>query len=355
MKILVLGGTRFIGPPAVRRLSEAGHRVAVFHRGQSEPDLPEDVEHIHGDRRQLGDFREEFSRFGPDVVLDMRPITESDARLVMDTLRGIARRVVTISSADVYRAYDVLRRVEPGPPDPTPLREDSPLRTKLYPYRGEVPRREDDPARMMDDYDKILVERVVLGAPDLPGTSLRLPMVYGEGDYQHRNFRYLKRMADRRPAIVLEEGQAGWRTCRGYVGNVAASIALAVTDSHAAGTIYNVADRFMPTEAEHVRALGDLMDWHGEIVVVPADRMPAGLLEDGFNPEQDLTLDTSRIRDELGYVEPVSTVDALRRTITWEVEHPPEPIDPAAFNYALEDEVLAAERTVRSVPSTAPE
>ena len=37
MRILVIGGTRFIGPPAVRRLVEMGHEVTVFHRGQSVP------------------------------------------------------------------------------------------------------------------------------------------------------------------------------------------------------------------------------------------------------------------------------------------------------------------------------
>jgi nucleoside-diphosphate-sugar epimerase len=35
MKVLVVGGTNFIGPYAVRRLAEAGHEVAVFHRGRT--------------------------------------------------------------------------------------------------------------------------------------------------------------------------------------------------------------------------------------------------------------------------------------------------------------------------------
>ena len=56
-----------------------------------------------------------------------------------------------------------------------------------------------------EEYDKIPVEREILGDPDLPGTVLRLPMVYGPGDPLHRFFPTLKRMDDRRPAILFEE------------------------------------------------------------------------------------------------------------------------------------------------------
>jgi nucleoside-diphosphate-sugar epimerase len=47
-----------------------------------------------------------------------------------------------------------------------------------------------------------------MGTAGLPGTVLRLPTVYGPGDYQHRLFEYLKRMDDGRPAILLGEGVA---------------------------------------------------------------------------------------------------------------------------------------------------
>ena len=39
MRILVLGGTRFLGPPVVRQLIERGHDVTMFHRGTREPSL----------------------------------------------------------------------------------------------------------------------------------------------------------------------------------------------------------------------------------------------------------------------------------------------------------------------------
>ena len=103
-----------------------------------------------------------------------------------------------------------------------------------------------------DDYDKILVEQAVLDQPALPATVLRLPAVYGPGDKGYRLRPYVQRMADGRPAILLAAEQARWRWTRGYVGNVAAAIALAVTDSRAAGRIYNVGDSPTPTEREWV-------------------------------------------------------------------------------------------------------
>jgi hypothetical protein len=64
--------------------------------------------------------------------------------------------VIVLSSGDVYRANDILfRRVE-GEVEPTPLTESSPLRVRLYPYRG-VP----VPAAYgvdWDDYDKTRCE-----------------------------------------------------------------------------------------------------------------------------------------------------------------------------------------------------
>ena len=52
-------------------------------------------------------------------------------------------------------------------------------------------------------------------------------------------------------------------------------------------------------------------------------------------------MDGSRIRRDLGYTEIVSLDEALRRTIDWERAHPPAHVDPAQFDYAAEDAILA--------------
>ena len=92
-----------------------------------------------------------------------------------------------------------------------------------------------------DEYDKIPVERAILGDPDLPGTVLRLPMIYGPGDHLRRFHPVLKRIDDGRRRKLLEEGMAAWRSPRGYVDNVAAALALAAVSGQAAGRVYNVA------------------------------------------------------------------------------------------------------------------
>lgn len=330
MRILVIGGTNFIGPPTVRRLAEAGHEVTVFHRGQTKGTLPDGVGFIEGDRRRLEDHADELRRLAPGVVLDMIPMNKRDARGVADVFRGVAGRVVAISSGDVYRAYDIVRGLHPGPPDPVPLTEDAPLRERLYPY--ERPGAE--------EYEKILVERVVMGDPDLPGTVLRLPMVYGPGDYMNRVYPYLKRMDDGRRAILLEEGMASWRWTMGFVEDVAFAIALAVTDERAAGHIYNVGELDPLPYGAWIRGIGRAAGWMGEVVEVPVDDMPASLLFGG-NHSQDWVVDTGRIRRELSFAETVSREEAIWRTVEWERANPPGEVDAEEFDYAAEDAVLA--------------
>jgi nucleoside-diphosphate-sugar epimerase len=333
MRVLVIGGTNFIGPRVVQRLVAGDHEVVVFHRGQTEADLPEGVRRVEGDRQRLEEHTKELRQLTPDVVLDMIPMNERDARGLISVFRGVAGRMVAVSSIDVYRAYDIVRGLHPGPPDPTPLDEDAPLRERLYPYRREG----------SEEYEKILVERAVMGDPDIPGTILRLPAVYGPGDYQHRLFPYVKRMSDRRPAILLGEGRAQWRFTHGYVGNVAAAIALAVTNERATGHIYNVGEAAPLPWAEWVQEIRRAAGWAGKVLALPRSALPPHLAREyeGYNFDQHWVADTDRIRRELGYEESVPRDDALRRTVDWEREHPPEEVDPAEFDYAAEDDALA--------------
>lgn len=354
MRALMIGGTGFIGPQIARQLLDAGHHVAIFHRGVTEEGTPDGVTHVHagtvegepefvGWQERLTQFAGDLRAFAPDVALHMVAMRERDAATAQAALRGIVRRLVLISSQDVYRAYGRLIDTEPGAPDPVPLTEDSPLREKLYPYRQDPPRPPDDPQRWMDDYDKIPIERLVLGDPALPGTVLRLPAVYGPGDRQHRTYDYLKRMDDGRPAILLSDSAAGWHWTRSDVENIAHAVVLAVTDDRAAGRVYNVGEPETLTEAEWVRAIGEAAGWHGEVLAIAPDRLPQSLAFDG-NMSQDLIADSSRIRQELGYSERVPRDEALRRTIAWERAHPPTGRPPNAFDYAAEDRVIEALR-----------
>ena len=97
----------------------------------------------------------------------MIAFTERDASGLVKTFRGLARRSVVISSADVYRAYGRFLGMEPGPIEPTPLTEESPVREVLFPYRKQAK----GPDDFLYSYDKIPVERVVLGDPNSPARS----------------------------------------------------------------------------------------------------------------------------------------------------------------------------------------
>lgn len=330
MRILVLGGTKFVGPHVVRGLVVRGHEVTIFHRGETETDLPLSVRHVHGDFESFAEHVAELRSLAPEVVLDMKPFREEDAERVK-AFKGVALRVVVVSSVDVYRAFGRLWRTEPGTPDPVPLTEDSPLREKLS-TTGLA-------------YNKTAVERAVMNDPALRCTILRLPATYGPGDGQHRLFEYLKRMDDERPAILLDERQAQWRWARGYVEDAAHAIVLAVTDERATGRIYNVAYPSAFSEAEWIRQLARVHGWQGEIIALPCSLLPEDRRTDAFDLTQQYEVDSSRIRRELGYEECVPFDEALRRTIAWERAHPPEQIEPSKFDYAAEDAVLSELRS----------
>jgi nucleoside-diphosphate-sugar epimerase len=342
MRILIIGGTRFIGPWVVRRLAEMGHEVTVFHRGETRAELPDGVKEIYGDRRELASFAAEFKSVAPDVVLDTIAFTEEDARSLVGVFKGVARRAVVLSSADVYAAYGRLLRLETGPPAALPLAEDAPLRANLYPYRAQA----EGPDDFKYHYEKILVERAVMSDAQLPGTVLRLPAVYGPGDQQHRLFGYVKRMDDKRPFIMLGEALGRWRWSRGYVENVAESIALALTNESAAGRIYNVGEMETLSEAEWVSSVGRAAGWDGRVVIVSEDSLPAHMVRP-VAYEHHLVTDTRRIRADLGYAERVPRDEALRRTVEWERANPPAETGSIADEYAAEDAALAALQSSR--------
>jgi nucleoside-diphosphate-sugar epimerase len=340
MKILLIGGTGFIGSRLTHILAEQGHRITIYHGNRSHPPLPDSVEHVLGERSQISQHEQELRRFAPEVVIDCTLSNGNQARAVMNLFSGAAARIVALSSADVYRAAGILHGFESGPLQPTPLTEDSDLRTKQNVYGPELLTGLRQVFPWLDEgYDKIPVEQAVLGDPELPGTVLRLPMVYGPGDPLHRLFPYLKRMDDNRPAILLQEDVAAWRGPRGYVENVAAAVALATVSRQRAGRIYNIAEPCAWSEEEWVKKIAENVRWTGRIVKFPKELMPTHL-QVPYRNEQHWEISSRRIRDELGFSEPVPEPIALARTIEWERSHPPDLVG-QQFDYVAEDEALA--------------
>jgi nucleoside-diphosphate-sugar epimerase len=327
-KVLVVGGTNFIGPEVVRTLVRLGADVTVLHRGEHEDELG-DVRHIHADRADLATH---VAAVSPDVMLDMVPVHADHAATVMSAAEaGRVARVVAVSSMDVYRGFDVVHRRETAT-QPIPFTEDSELRVSRYPYRDRF-----EPGEAMYDYDKIHVEERVLGSSEIPGVVLRLPVVFGPKDRQHRLYGVARRIADGMPVIVMTEGLGAWRFGKAFRSNVADAIALGCLHPVAAGGVFNVGS-FDGTEAEWTAAVGAVMGWEGAVVTIPDAAAPDDLVPD-IDVRQHLVGDSGRIRRELGWAERVELSQAISETVEWELANPPQD-----FDYDREAELAAAGR-----------
>jgi nucleoside-diphosphate-sugar epimerase len=287
MRVLVIGGTGFIGTCVVRQLAAHDHVVAVYHRGNTRAVLPDHVHQIMNPRSvmPIQKFPTMLFDFRADVVIHTVAMGAVDAQASVSAFAGRAGRLVLLSSGDVYSAYGRFMKIESGPPEEGLLSEDAPLRTKLFLYRAQASSQEE----LEYWYEKILAERAVCSDPSLPGTILRLPKVYGPGDN------------DDLATIYRYRHHPDWRWTHGFVENVAAAIALAATHPAAGGRVYNIGEAFTPTIAERLAWLP------------PSDIEPD--LNSQFDFTQNIAYDTSRIRTELGYREIISEEEGCLRTL----------------------------------------
>ena len=326
LRIVVLGGTRFIGRRIVDELLVVGHDVLVVHRGRTEPeDLP-DVPHLHADRLDLGAVRTELDAFDPEAVLDCAAFGAADSDAVLGAFAGDGRRLVVLSSMDTYRAYGSLHAGVVT--DALPLDETSPVRSERYPYRGQMPG--------MDDYEKLEVEERWLARG---GTVCRLPMVIGEHDYQRRQELVLRRVRAGRTRIPIGAGTA--LLTHGYVGDIARGVRLVLEadDETVAGEIFNFGERRTPSMGLRARQILDAAGAADEVelVPVPDDALPPDLGILGTVP-QSLLVSSEKARAVLGWEESDAT-EALRRTVAWHLANPPSDQTEAA-DFSLDDAAL---------------
>jgi nucleoside-diphosphate-sugar epimerase len=323
VKIAVLGGTRFVGRALVEELVAVGHELLVIHRGESEPpDLPP-VEHVHVERREVAAVRAALGAFGPDALVDTYALTRADAEDALSALTE-DRRLLVLSSMDVYRAYQAFQ--SGGEADPVPLNEDSPVRAERYPYRGKMPH-----LPGADDYEKLDVE----GAYRRRGATVcRLPLVYGEHDGQRREEFILRRVRAGRPRIPF--GAGTWLGSRGYVRDVAAGIRLALESDAAAGEVLNLCETRTRSTRGWARQILEAAGSGAELVRVDEAALPADLRLIG-SPSQHLLADAAKARALLGWA-PGDPADNVRRSVRWHLEHPPEQPDP---DFGPDDRALA--------------
>lgn len=102
-KILVLGGTAFLGPACVELMRARGHEVTLFNRGRTNSHLYPDLEQIHGDR---GEGHDALADGDWDVVLDTSAYYPRVVNGAMDVLADKVDHYILISTVSVYERFD---------------------------------------------------------------------------------------------------------------------------------------------------------------------------------------------------------------------------------------------------------
>ncbi len=102
-RVLVLGGTGFLGPHFVRSALRRGHEVTLFHRGQTGADLFPDLEHLKGDREQ-GDLEALQGRTF-DAIIDTSGYVPAHVDATARLFAASAKHYQFVSTVSVYSAF----------------------------------------------------------------------------------------------------------------------------------------------------------------------------------------------------------------------------------------------------------
>jgi 2'-hydroxyisoflavone reductase len=122
-KILILGGTGFLGPATIEAAQARGHQVTMFNRGKTRPDLFPGVEKLHGDRDpKKGEGLKALEGRSWDAVIDNSAYYPRMVAASAGLLAPHAKQYLIISSISAYK--------EPNPENGT---EDAPLATMADP------------------------------------------------------------------------------------------------------------------------------------------------------------------------------------------------------------------------------
>ncbi|MBI5837538.1 MAG: NAD-dependent epimerase/dehydratase family protein [Candidatus Eisenbacteria bacterium] len=202
MKLLILGGTIFLGRHVVDAALARGHQVTLFHRGQHGPDLFPGVERLTGDRDAgPGELGAAFRGRRWDAVVDTSAYFPDMVEASAGLLAGAADRYCFISSVSVYGDFS-----KPGLDESAPvtrLTADQLARAREIRAAGPV-----RAAALGELYGglKALCEEAAEAA--LPGRTLNIRpgLIVGPHDYSNRFTYWVRRVAD--GGEVLAPGEA---------------------------------------------------------------------------------------------------------------------------------------------------
>lgn len=116
MKMLILGGTRFLGRHLVEAALARGHEVTLFNRGQSNPGLFADVRELYGNRDgELAPLAEALATEGWEAVIDTCGYVPRVVRASAELLAGDVPHYTFISTISVYSEFTRQGMAEDGP------------------------------------------------------------------------------------------------------------------------------------------------------------------------------------------------------------------------------------------------
>lgn len=217
-KILVLGGTRFIGRFLVEKLIELGaYEITLFHRGKTNVDLFPEAKRILGDRET-----NDISKIGVtdwDYVIDLSCYYPKVLADTLASLKGKIDNYVFISTCSVY---DVEA-------------DKSPLKGRNAPMIGCTEAEGLDRTGSTYGKRKVACEEV-LEKSQIPHTIIRPTMVYGPYDYTDRLYYWLYQVYQEKAFLLPEGGER--KVALVYIGDLVDAI-IASLDPPVPNGIYN--------------------------------------------------------------------------------------------------------------------
>jgi nucleoside-diphosphate-sugar epimerase len=323
-RVLVIGGTLFIGRALVDQLLERGDDVVIMHRGKQTP-FGSRVTEIRCDRNDVAAVRAALKGNRFDVVYDN----------VYDWERGTTADQVSaaaVAAADGLRRYVFTSSVavygEGGEYD-----EEAPLVPSDYPNPYSAQKADSERALF-----------ALHRQQGVPVTTLRPAFVYGPHNALDREAFFWDRIRAGRPIIIPENGLGTMQWV--HVRDVARAAVLAATRDVAVGHAYNLASYPPITQIEFVQLLARVAGEGAHLVHVPREQIQraGGAL---FTPPfyfgvyldvPPITARPDRARSELG-LELTPLEDGLHETYRWyEQQHRPQP------DFSWEDRLLATAR-----------
>jgi len=292
MRSLIIGGTRNLGPSIVHALLRRGDEVAVFNRGQTRDDLPEEVERLRGDRTNAEELKRALSGREFNLVIDTTLYTGGEAETAVELFKDRIGRYIFLSTGQVYLVRTGLTR---------PFKEED--------YAGPVmeqPSKSNtsDYENWLYGFDKRAAEDVFARAwaeRKFPFTSLRLPMVNSERDHYDRIYGYFLRIQDEGPILIPDEDGAPVRHV--YGEDVVQAITRLAEGDKGKGCAYNIGQDETLSLVQFLELLAETMHCPLKIVRVPREELNRqGLLPhcSAFSGLWMSSLENTRSKAELG-------------------------------------------------------